>query len=73
MDTVFDFSGIIKWILEWPPLYILGRLTYTAYFVHIPLLLLRARIIRSPVYFNEYSIISTCTSLKDTSNSCTYF
>lgn len=52
------FLGIVKKILEWRPLYVLGRLSYSAYLVHIPLILLKSAIVRYPLYVNEYFIVS---------------
>ncbi|CAH1959039.1 unnamed protein product [Acanthoscelides obtectus] len=46
----------LKRVLEWPPTYVLGRLTYSAYLVHIPVLLFKIGVSRSPTFFNEFLI-----------------
>nr|CAI5827277.1 unnamed protein product [Callosobruchus analis] len=46
----------MKRVLEWPPTYVLGRLSYSAYLVHIPVLLFKIGISRSPIFFNEFLI-----------------
>nr|CAI5827280.1 unnamed protein product [Callosobruchus analis] len=50
----------MKRVLEWPPTYVLGRLSYSAYLVHIPVLLFKIGISRSPIFFNEFLIVSIC-------------
>nr|CAH7730461.1 unnamed protein product [Callosobruchus chinensis] len=46
----------MKRVLEWPPTYVLGRLSYSAYLVHIPVLLFKIGVSRSPIFFNEFLI-----------------
>ncbi|XP_063923012.1 nose resistant to fluoxetine protein 6-like [Zophobas morio] len=52
--------GIIKKACEWPPVYILGRLTYGAYLIHPFIQRLKAGILRTPNFLNDYLLIFEC-------------
>ncbi|XP_064215010.1 nose resistant to fluoxetine protein 6 isoform X2 [Tribolium castaneum] len=45
---------IIRAINEWPPMYVLGRLTYSAYLLHVPIQLVKAGLKRAPNYLNDF-------------------
>ncbi|KAJ3659719.1 hypothetical protein Zmor_011393 [Zophobas morio] len=53
-------GGIIKKACEWPPVYILGRLTYGAYLIHPFIQRLKAGILRTPNFLNDYLLIFEC-------------
>ncbi|KAL3288860.1 hypothetical protein HHI36_003307 [Cryptolaemus montrouzieri] len=45
------------WLCRWNPMQSLGRLTYSAYLVHVFLMKIRSAYIRFPVYMSHYNII----------------
>uniref|UniRef100_A0A6P7GFL3 Uncharacterized protein LOC114341844 n=1 Tax=Diabrotica virgifera virgifera TaxID=50390 RepID=A0A6P7GFL3_DIAVI len=49
-------GGISEHVLKWPPVYILGRLSYSVYLVHFTIIMSRAAMARSPTYISEMQI-----------------
>lgn len=56
-NLVIPLLGYAKDIFEWKPLYVLGRLSYCAYLVHIPLILVKSGQVRYPLYVNDYYLV----------------
>ncbi|XP_050498907.1 nose resistant to fluoxetine protein 6-like isoform X3 [Diabrotica virgifera virgifera] len=50
-------GGITEQVLKWPPMYILGRLSYSVYLVHCTIILSRQATARTPAYISEIQII----------------
>lgn len=51
------FGWIALHICSWSPLYILGRLSYSVYLVHVLIILLRPALSRYPIYLSPVTII----------------
>ncbi|XP_066150437.1 nose resistant to fluoxetine protein 6-like [Euwallacea fornicatus] len=57
---VIDGIGwLSKTALEWKPTYILGRLTFSAYLVHMSLIMLRPAVARYPLYISDFTIVTS--------------
>lgn len=52
------FLGLSKKILEWPPTYILGKLTFSLYLVHLSVIFWRVGITRYPSYISQSQTVS---------------
>ncbi|XP_056631232.1 uncharacterized protein LOC130441531 [Diorhabda sublineata] len=48
-----------RWLCEWKAVRVIGRLTYSTYIVHSTVIRIRGGLIRSPLYVNDYLLIST--------------
>lgn len=49
--------GLTKRTLEWGPTYVLGRLSFSAYLIHMSLILMRPALARFPPYISDYQIV----------------
>ncbi|CAG9840307.1 unnamed protein product [Diabrotica balteata] len=49
-------GGITEHVLKWPPVYILGRLSYSVYLVHSTIIMSRQATARTPIYVSEIQI-----------------
>ncbi|KAJ3650137.1 hypothetical protein Zmor_021845 [Zophobas morio] len=45
------------WVCRWPPAQVLGRLTFSAYLIHVTLIRLRIAVHRQPLYTNEMLLV----------------
>lgn len=54
---VFNFIGLMKRTVEWGPTYVLGRLSFSAYLIHMSLILMRPALSRFPPYISDYQIV----------------
>ncbi|XP_072399998.1 nose resistant to fluoxetine protein 6-like isoform X2 [Diabrotica undecimpunctata] len=50
-------GGITEHVLKWPPVYILGRLSYSVYLVHFTIIMSRQATARTPIYVSEIQIV----------------
>ncbi|KAF5301329.1 hypothetical protein FQA39_LY10727 [Lamprigera yunnana] len=61
--AIFGATQKIGWFLRscvvWPPLQILGRLSYCIYLIHFPLVRIRIGLGRTPAYITVYYLILT--------------
>lgn len=68
-----NFLGLSKKILEWPPTYILGKLTFSLYLVHISLIFWRVGMTRYPSYVSDSQIVSFLWKLLIFANLVVFF
>ncbi|KAJ8911703.1 hypothetical protein NQ315_013165, partial [Exocentrus adspersus] len=55
-SAICGIKSITKYVLEWPPLYVLGRLTYSAYLIHTSTIWYRVGVARSPVFIEDFLV-----------------
>jgi peptidoglycan/LPS O-acetylase OafA/YrhL len=58
MSTFFHFSGVVLWICRWSPAQILGRVSFSAYLVHVGMIKLKMSFHRQPIYAANYLLVS---------------
>ncbi|XP_049824719.1 nose resistant to fluoxetine protein 6 isoform X2 [Aethina tumida] len=60
--VIFGVSQGIGWIakmsLEWRPTYILGRIVYSSFLIHVALIKIRPALKRYPTYLEDFIIVS---------------
>nr|XP_023022547.1 nose resistant to fluoxetine protein 6-like [Leptinotarsa decemlineata] len=55
--AIFGLGWVTKSVMEWPPSYILGRLSYSTYLVHATIILSRVASSRYPTYVSDLHMV----------------
>ncbi|KAJ8938256.1 hypothetical protein NQ318_001789 [Aromia moschata] len=48
-----------RWVCEWQAIQILGRITFSTYIIHTALIRMRAGYMRSPLFLNDFILLTT--------------
>ncbi|CAG9766405.1 unnamed protein product [Ceutorhynchus assimilis] len=58
---IIGFTQGVGWlcvhVCQWPPTYVLGRLTFSAYLVHMSIILIRPSLARYPLHLSDFQML----------------